>query len=152
MLTSLIQFAGTFINKDVRRMSRSLNSDLMGVLKGLNMVINNAVKLQERRCQQVCQNSSLKTATEEVNNILGKKVCESISQSNSARVSSDYIYVWFQTIYTYDFMWTDFLSKKNRSKIIVMASHLCSVSFKISSFLLPLQICCISFLGKFIQI
>uniref|UniRef100_A0A1B6KC95 ABC1 atypical kinase-like domain-containing protein n=1 Tax=Graphocephala atropunctata TaxID=36148 RepID=A0A1B6KC95_9HEMI len=67
-------------------MARPLSSDIMGVLKGAGMVFNKAVKLQESQCQQVWQNSSIKSATEDVNSILGTNLKEVIAHSNPVQI------------------------------------------------------------------
>jgi hypothetical protein len=67
-------------------MSQRVSSDLIGVLKGLSLVISNAAKLQEAQCQQVWQNSSIKAAAEEINGAVGSKLKEVVSQASPNQV------------------------------------------------------------------
>lgn len=69
-------------------MSRPLSSDLIGVLKGLSLVLSNAAKLQEAQCQQVWQNSSIKTATEELNGVLSARLKEAVSQASPNQIQN----------------------------------------------------------------
>lgn len=86
-------------------MSRTLNSDILGVLKGLNLVINNVIKLQETHCQQVWKNSSIKTATEDLNTVFGTKFQEALAQSNPAQVSKFDLRFLFNRINNQNSMW-----------------------------------------------
>uniref|UniRef100_A0A1B6HZJ3 ABC1 atypical kinase-like domain-containing protein n=3 Tax=Homalodisca liturata TaxID=320908 RepID=A0A1B6HZJ3_9HEMI len=67
-------------------MSQPLRSDILGVLKGAGMVFNNAFKLQESQCQQIWQNSSIKSATEDVNSVLGASLKDVVLQTSPVQV------------------------------------------------------------------
>uniref|UniRef100_A0A1B6ESG4 ABC1 atypical kinase-like domain-containing protein n=1 Tax=Cuerna arida TaxID=1464854 RepID=A0A1B6ESG4_9HEMI len=67
-------------------MSRPLRSDILGVLKGAGMVFNNAFKLQENQCQQIWQNSSIKSATEDVNSVLGTSLKDVVLQTSPVQI------------------------------------------------------------------
>ena len=68
-------------------MSRNWNQDILGVLRGVQSVLNAMLKHQEMQCKQIWKTSSMKNVVEEASSSVDRRICQTLSPG-SVQVST----------------------------------------------------------------
>lgn len=65
--------------RQIQSMSRNWNQDILGVLRGVQSVLNAMLKHQEMQCKQIWKTSSMKNVVEEASSSVDRRICQTLS-------------------------------------------------------------------------